>query len=57
MREITVRKDGLADGVIYYDTNDQVHEQKARLVVLACNGIGTPSAAQLPLAPVPRWAG
>jgi choline dehydrogenase-like flavoprotein len=42
VREITVRPDGLADGVIYYDTDGQVHEQKAHLVVLACNGIGTP---------------
>jgi choline dehydrogenase-like flavoprotein len=42
VREITVRKDGLVDGVVYYDAAGQVHEQKARLVVLACNGIGTP---------------
>jgi choline dehydrogenase-like flavoprotein len=42
VREITVGKDGLADGVIYYDASGQVQEQKARLVVLACNGIGTP---------------
>src|ERR671922_1615911 len=40
-REITVDKDGLADGVIYYDADGCVHEQKARIVVLACNGIGT----------------
>ena len=40
--EITVGADGLADGVVYYDSNGQVHEQKARAVVLACNGVGTP---------------
>ena len=42
VREITVTRDGLADGVVYHDVRGQVHEQKARLVVLACNGVGTP---------------
>ncbi len=42
VREITVGKDGLVDGVLYYDADGQVHEQKARIVVMACNGIGTP---------------
>ena len=42
VREVTVNKDGLADGVIYYDPHGQVQEQKAKTVVLACNGIGTP---------------
>ncbi len=42
VREITVGKDGLADGAIYYDSDGQVHHQRARIVVLACNGIGTP---------------
>ena len=42
VREITVNTDGLADGVVYYDAMGRVHEQKARVVVLACNGIGTP---------------
>jgi choline dehydrogenase-like flavoprotein len=42
VREITVGKDGLADGVIYYDAAGHVCEQRARIVVLACNGIGTP---------------
>jgi choline dehydrogenase-like flavoprotein len=41
VREITVNRHGLADGVIYYDAQGRVHEQKAHLVVLACNGIGT----------------
>jgi choline dehydrogenase-like flavoprotein len=42
VREITVRDDGLADGVVYYDRDGHVHEQKARIVVLAGNGVGTP---------------
>ena len=42
VREITVGSDGLADGVIYYDSDGHVHEQKARVVVMACNGVGTP---------------
>ena len=42
VREITVGKDGLADGVVYYDQQGRVQEQKARVVVLACNGVGTP---------------
>jgi choline dehydrogenase-like flavoprotein len=42
VREITVRPDGLADGALYYDEAGHIQEQKAHLVVLACNGIGTP---------------
>jgi choline dehydrogenase-like flavoprotein len=42
VREITVRVDGMADGVLYYDEEGQLQEQKAEIVVLACNGIGTP---------------
>src|SRR5215470_13762877 len=42
VREITVGSDGLADGVIYHDAEGRIHEQKARSVVLAGNGIGTP---------------
>ena len=42
VREITVGPDGLADGVIYYDAEGREREQKAHVVVLACNGIGTP---------------
>ena len=40
--EVTVARDGLADGAIYYDADGGVHRQKARIVVMACNGIGTP---------------
>ena len=42
VREITVGADGMADGVLYYDPEGQLREQKAEMVVLACNGIGTP---------------
>ena len=41
VREITVGKDGLADGVIYYDEDGRVQRQGARIVVMACNGVGT----------------
>ena len=42
MSEITVAPDGMADGVLYYDEDGALQEQKAEIVVLACNGIGTP---------------
>ena len=42
VREITLGKDGLADGAIYYDSEGRVQRQRARIVVMACNGIGTP---------------
>ena len=42
VREITVGSDGLADGAIYYDSEGTVHKQGARVVVLGCNGVGTP---------------
>ena len=42
VREILVRPDGFADGVIYFDEEGREHRQRAEIVVLACNGIGTP---------------
>jgi choline dehydrogenase-like flavoprotein len=42
VREITVGDDGMADGVIYYDPEGTPRKQKAEVVVLACNGVGTP---------------
>jgi choline dehydrogenase-like flavoprotein len=42
VREVTVNKRGLADGALYYDADGRLTEQKAKLVVVACNGIGTP---------------
>jgi len=42
VREVTINKQGLADGVLYYDSDGLLQEQKAKIVVMACNGIGTP---------------
>lgn len=42
VREVTVDADGRADGVIYYDRDGVERRQRAHVVVLACNGIGTP---------------
>jgi len=42
VREITVGDDGMVDGVIYYDASGVERRQRAHVVVLACNGIGTP---------------
>ena len=42
VREITVDKAGMASGVIYYDADGNEHELKAEVVVVACNGVGTP---------------
>jgi choline dehydrogenase-like flavoprotein len=40
--EITVGPDGLATGVVYIDPDGNEIAQGASLVVVACNGIGTP---------------
>jgi choline dehydrogenase-like flavoprotein len=42
VREITVGDDGMADGVVYYDADGVERKRRAHVVVLACNGIGTP---------------
>jgi len=42
VREITVAPSGMADGVVYYDAEGTERRQHAHVVVLACNGIGTP---------------
>jgi len=42
VREITVGANGLADGVLYYDAEGVLHRQRAEIVILACNGVGTP---------------
>jgi choline dehydrogenase-like flavoprotein len=42
VREITVTRNGLADGVLYHDESGELREQKARIIVVACNGVGTP---------------
>lgn len=42
VREITVDKTGLANGARYVDRDGVEHHQKAGIVVLAANGVGTP---------------
>ena len=42
VREITVDATGRASGVVYYDENGAECRQMARLVIVACNGVGTP---------------
>ena len=42
VREVTMDGEGRADGIVYYDSDGRVQKQAARVVVLACNGIGTP---------------
>ncbi len=42
VREITLGPDGRADGVLYHDRDGHLRAQKARALVLAANGIGTP---------------
>jgi len=42
VREITVNAEGGAGGALYYDRQGNLHEQRARVVVVSCNGIGTP---------------
>lgn len=42
VREITVNDAGSATGVIYYDESGAECKQLARIVIVACNGVGTP---------------
>ena len=42
VREIEVGANGMADGVVYYDADGAERRQRAEVVVLACNGVGTP---------------
>lgn len=43
VREILIDPvSGLATGVLYHGADGQLHRQEAELVILACNGIGTP---------------
>ena len=42
VREITVDGAGRARGALYYDPAGQLREQRAPLVIMAANGIGTP---------------
>ena len=42
VKEITVDTDGMAKGAIYFDADDNQQHIQASMVVVACNGIGTP---------------
>ena len=42
VREITTGDDGMATGVVYYDADGVEQFQPAEVVILACNGVGTP---------------
>ena len=42
VKEITLNAAGMADGVVYYDADGEERHQRAEVVVLACNGVGTP---------------
>jgi choline dehydrogenase-like flavoprotein len=42
VREITTNEHGMAAGAIYYDADGVEQFQPAEVVILACNGIGTP---------------
>ena len=42
VREITVGPDGMATGVVYYDADGKEVFQPSEIVIMACNGIGTP---------------
>jgi choline dehydrogenase-like flavoprotein len=42
VREITLDARGHARGAVYYDPEGRLHEQRARVVVICANAIGTP---------------
>ncbi len=43
VREILVDPDtGFATGALYHGPDGQIHEQRAEMVIVACNGVGTP---------------
>ncbi len=42
VREITTNDEGMATGAIYYDADGVERFQAAEVIILACNGIGTP---------------
>ncbi len=42
VREITLGADGMANGAIYYDAEGREQFQPAHIVIMACNGVGTP---------------
>ena len=42
VREITLNEHGFANGVVYYNAAGEECFQRAEVVVMACNGVGTP---------------
>ena len=42
VREILTNEDGMASGVVYYDKDGVEQFQPAEVVIIACNGVGTP---------------
>jgi choline dehydrogenase-like flavoprotein len=42
VREVTTNQQGMASGVVYYDQHGAEQFQPAEVVVIACNGVGTP---------------
>jgi len=42
VREITTNEHGMASGVVYYDKDGVEQFQPAEVVIIACNGVGTP---------------
>jgi choline dehydrogenase-like flavoprotein len=42
VREITTDEHGMASGAIYYDAEGNERFQPAEVVIVACNGVGTP---------------
>lgn len=42
VREVTVNEHGMASGAIYYDAEGRECFQPAEMVIIACNGVGTP---------------
>jgi choline dehydrogenase-like flavoprotein len=42
VREVTTNEHGMASGAVYYDPDGCERFQPAEVVILACNGVGTP---------------
>ena len=42
VKEITVNDQGMASGCLYFDEQGEEHFLGAHVVVMACNGVGTP---------------
>ena len=58
VREILTNEHGMASGVVYYDKDGVEQFQPAEVVIIACNGVGTPRLLlELGLRPLPEWAG